>query len=459
MLFQRFDRLMFLAKGGRTVYFGQIGENSSILADYFIRNGGHALSEGENPAEWMLDVIGAAPGSHSDIDWPAVWNGSPEKEAVINHLEELKTTLSQKPKEAEMDSDYREFASSTSVQLRECLSRVFSQYWRTPSYIYSKLVLSILTALYNGFSFFHAKNTQQGLQNQMFSIFMLMTIFGNLVQQIMPNFIIQRSIFEVRERHSKMYSWQVFMTSNILVELPWNFLVAVLMFFCWYYPVGLYQNAELTNAVHERGALMFLYLLLFLWFTSTFSHMVVAGVENAETGGNIANLLFSLLLLFCGYVICSLRSSCWILLTFLFLSVVSTPAAMPGFWIFMYRLSPFTYLVSGMLSTAVSGTKVTCSSIETLIFDPPANQTCSDYLSPYALRTGGYIENPDAMSSCAYCTMSSTNTFLAQVYSYWDDAWRNFGIMWAYLVFNVVVALGIYWLARVPKNNKTKGSS
>lgn len=304
MLFQRFDRLLFLAKGGRTVYFGQIGENSSILADYFMRNGGHTLADGENPAEWMLDVIGAAPGSHSDIDWPAVWNKSPEKEAVVHHLGELKSTLSQKEKETGTNADYREFASPTNVQLWECLSRVFSQYWCTPSYIYSKLILSILTALYNGFSFFHAKNTQQGLQNQMFSIFMLMTIFGNLVQQIMPNFIIQRSIFEVRERPSKMYSWRVFMASNILVELPWNLLVAVLMFFCWYYPVGLYQNAQPTDAVHERGALMFLYLLMFLWFTSTFSHMVVAGVENAETGGNIANLLFSLLLLFCGYVIC-----------------------------------------------------------------------------------------------------------------------------------------------------------
>jgi ABC-type multidrug transport system permease subunit len=146
------------------------------------------------------------------------------------------------------------------------------------------------------------------------------------------------------------------------------------------------------------------------------------------------------------------------LLTFLF-SVVATPAAMPGFWIFMYRVSPFTYLVSGMLSTAVSGTTVTCSSIETLVFDPPANQTCYDYLNAYASRTGGYIENPDATSSCAYCSMSSTDTFLAQVFSYWDDAWRNFGIMWAYLAFNIVVALGIYWLARVPKKNKTKGSS
>lgn len=302
MLFQRFDRLLFLAKGGRTVYFGNIGENSSILADYFMRNGGHALSEGENPAEWMLDVIGAAPGSHSDIDWPETWNNSAEKQAVLGHLAELKSTLSQKQPEDNADTQHREFASSTKDQLVQCLSRVFSQYYRTPSYIWSKLVLSILTALYNGFSFFHAKNTQQGLQNQMFSIFMLMTIFGNLVQQIMPNFIIQRSIFEVRERPSKMYSWKVFMASNIIVELPWNFLVAVLMFFCWYYPVGLYANAQPTDAVHERGALMFLFMLVFLWFTSTFTNMVIAGVETAETGGNIANLLFALLLLFCGYV-------------------------------------------------------------------------------------------------------------------------------------------------------------
>jgi ABC-type multidrug transport system permease subunit len=55
--------------------------------------------------------------------------------------------------------------------------------------------------------------------------------------------------------------------------------------------------------------------------------------------------------------------------------------------------------------------------------------------------------------------MKSTDTFLAQVDSYYSEAWRNFGIMWAYLVFNVVAALGIYWWARVPKGNKTKGSA
>jgi predicted ATPase len=34
-LFQRFDRLLLLAKGGRTVYFGEVGRGSSTLIDYF----------------------------------------------------------------------------------------------------------------------------------------------------------------------------------------------------------------------------------------------------------------------------------------------------------------------------------------------------------------------------------------------------------------------------------------
>lgn len=52
MLFQRFDRLLFLAKGGRTVYFGEVGENSKILTDYFERNGAPPCTRDANPAEW-----------------------------------------------------------------------------------------------------------------------------------------------------------------------------------------------------------------------------------------------------------------------------------------------------------------------------------------------------------------------------------------------------------------------
>lgn len=88
--------------------------------------------------------------------------------------------------------------------------------------------------------------------------------------------------------------------SQILVELPWNTLMAVIIYFCWYYPIGMYRNAIPEHQVHERGALMFLLIMAFLLFCSTFADMCIAGIESGETAGNIGQLLFSLTLVFCG---------------------------------------------------------------------------------------------------------------------------------------------------------------
>lgn len=436
MLFQRFDRLLFLAKGGRTVYFGDIGENSKTLTNYFERNGAPACPTEANPAEWMLDAIGAAPGSSTDVDWFQTWRDSPEYQDVQNELQRLKDTAPQTRTIAEDPESYREHAADFSTQMREVTHRVFQQYWRTPSYIYSKAVLCILIALFIGFVFFKAPNTIQGLQNQMFAVFNLLTIFGQLVQQTMPHFVVQRSLYEVRERPSKAYGWKVFMLSQIIVELPWNTLMAVFMFFCWYYPVGLYQNAADAGQTTERGALMFLLLWAFLIFTSTFTDMIIAAFETAEAGGNVANMLFMLCLIFCG--------------------VLANPSSLPRFWIFMYRVSPFSYLVSAMLSTALANTKVQCASNEFVHFDPPSGQTCAEYLGNYTLATGGYIEAGTELrtSDCSYCTILETNTFLAQSGVDYADRWRNFGLLWVYIVFNVFGALFLYWLTRVPKGKK-----
>jgi ATP-binding cassette, subfamily G (WHITE), member 2, SNQ2 len=48
-LFQMFDRLLLLRKGGKTVYFGDIGQNTSTTIDYFERNGSRKCLPGENP--------------------------------------------------------------------------------------------------------------------------------------------------------------------------------------------------------------------------------------------------------------------------------------------------------------------------------------------------------------------------------------------------------------------------
>ncbi|KAF1938793.1 ABC transporter CDR4 [Clathrospora elynae] len=444
MLFQRFDRLLFLARGGRTVYYGDVGHNSEILVDYFVRNGGPPCPPAANPAEWMLEVIGAAPGSHTDIDWHQTWRNSVEYAEVKRHLAELKSERGQsealqRTMSAQKRDDkaaYREFAAPFGEQMRETMIRVFQQYWRTPAYIYSKTLLCTLSALFIGFSLFQMPNTQVGMQNQMFGIFMLLTIFGQLVQQIMPHFVTQRALYEVRERPSKTYSWKAFMISNIVVELPWNSLMAVIIFFCWYYPIGLYRNAEPTDAVAYRGFQLFLFVWMFLLFTSTFTHMVIAGIDSAETGGNIANLMFSLCLIFCG--------------------VLAQPSEFPRFWIFMYRLSPFTYLVSGMLSVGLANNKVQCAQNELIAFDPPQGSTCGEYISDYRAASGGYMSNPNATSGCEFCAIEDTNAFLKSISSDYSQAWRNFGILWAYCIFNVCAALTLYYLLRMPKPKKEK---
>lgn len=50
------------------------------------------------------------------------------------------------------------------------------------------------------------------------------------------------------------------------MEIPWQILCGTIAFFCWYYPVGLYKNAEPTDSVAERGALMWIIIVLFLFF-------------------------------------------------------------------------------------------------------------------------------------------------------------------------------------------------
>ncbi|KAI6361803.1 ZEB2-regulated ABC transporter 1 [Pyricularia grisea] len=443
MLFQRFDRLLFLAKGGKTVYFGDIGENSKIMTAYFERNGGFPCPHDANPAEWMLEVIGAAPGTTSDIDWHQTWRESPECADVHAELDRLKEQTPNTPPPTEDKASYREFAAPFHQQIFAVTHRVFQQYWRTPSYIYAKTALCAVTALFIGFVFYDAPNTQQGLQNQMFAIFNILTVFGQLVQQTMPHFVIQRDLYEVRERPSKVYSWKVFMLSQIIVEIPWNSLMAVVMFFCWYYPVGLYKNAILADQVTERGALAFLYLWGFLIFTSTFTDLMIAGFETAEAGGNIANLFFSLCLIFCG--------------------VLANPDTMPKFWIFMYRVSPFTYIVSGLLSVAVANSEVRCANNEYLHFDP-LNGTCGEFMKNYingvdipgvgkVPGAGGYLRpgSESSRSDCSYCTIKDTNVFLVGSHASYNDRWRNFALIFAYIAFNIIGALFVYWAVRVPK--------
>ncbi len=127
----------------------------------------------------MLEVIGAAPGSKTSIDWHQTWLSSPERAEVRQELARLKA---ERPSQAAARDDdpaaYKEFAAPLGRQYVEVQKRVFQQLWRSPVYIWSKMALVSIVGLFIGFSLFRAPNSQQGLQNQLFGIFLLFTVFG-----------------------------------------------------------------------------------------------------------------------------------------------------------------------------------------------------------------------------------------------------------------------------------------
>lgn len=47
-------------------------------------------------------------------------------------------------------------------------------------------------------------------------------MFPQLINQITPVFVTQRTLYEAKERPSKVYSWKAFMVANIVVEMAYN---------------------------------------------------------------------------------------------------------------------------------------------------------------------------------------------------------------------------------------------
>ncbi|ETN39195.1 uncharacterized protein HMPREF1541_05418 [Cyphellophora europaea CBS 101466] len=436
MLFQRFDRLLLLAKGGKTVYFGDIGPNSRTLIDYFMRHGGPDCAEGVNPAEYMLETIGAAPGAQTDIDWPAVWRESADYRGVQSELASLTglTKITTAQSGAMTGSEFAEFAAPFTSQLRLVLKRTLQQYFRSPSYIYSKALLTLGSAIFIGFSFFRSENTRQGLQNQLFGVFIFLFVVIQLILQIIPMFVVQRTLYESRERQSRTYHWAAFVLSNVFVELIWNTFAAIFCFILWYYPMGLYENAEWTDAVHSRGFLTFLFVWSSFMFASSFAHAIIAGVDSDEVASAIANILSIMLYAFCG--------------------ILAGPDVLPGFWIFMYRVNPFTYLVDGLLSTTLGQAPVRCAANEYFSFNSPAGVSCENYMRPYMEVSGGYLLDPGVEGRCEYCPLDSTDQFLATVNADFGRRWRNFGLLWVYVAVNLAAAVGFYWLFRVPSRKR-----
>ena len=79
-----------MQRGGRCVYFGDIGKDAYVLRDYLSRHGAVA-GPSDNIAEYMLEAIGAGSSPRvGDRDWADIWSESPELANVKDRISSFK---------------------------------------------------------------------------------------------------------------------------------------------------------------------------------------------------------------------------------------------------------------------------------------------------------------------------------------------------------------------------------
>ncbi|EWZ29492.1 ABC-2 type transporter-domain-containing protein [Fusarium oxysporum Fo47] len=424
-LFAQFDTLLLLTKGGKTVYFGDIGDNAATVKQYFGRYGAPCPPEA-NPAEHMIDVVSGEDGPYKDTDWNQVWLKSPEHDQLTKDLDHMIEVAASQP--SHTNDDGNEFAASMWTQVKLVTHRMNVSLFRNTEYVDNKVAMHILLPLLNGFTFWKIGDSLTDLQQNLFTVFNFIFIAPGIIAQLQPLFIDRRDIYEAREKKSKMYHWAPFVTGLIVSELPYLLVCAVLYFVCWYFTAGLPTGAEHAGSV-------FFVALMYEGLYTGIGQAIAAYTPNAVFASLVNPLVITTLVSFCGVMI--------------------PYSQIVEFWRYwMYYIDPFNYLMSSLLVFTTWDKPVHCKPHELAVFDPPSNTTCGEYLSDYQSGMGKATNllNPDAFADCQVCQYTLGSDYLRTLNlkeEYYG--WRNAGIVVAFVI-------GFYGLVYVMMKLRTKAT-
>ncbi|KII93944.1 hypothetical protein PLICRDRAFT_36161 [Plicaturopsis crispa FD-325 SS-3] len=415
LLFESFDRLLLLERGGETVYFGDIGPDSSVLRDYFARHGA-VCPANVNPAEYMLEAIGAGVTPRvGDRDWKDVWLDSPECQKVKDDIAEIKKQALALP--APDKKQQTTYAAPFWYQLKTVVQRNNAALWRSPDYVFSRLFVHCFISLFISLSVLRLGNSVRDMQYRVFAIFWVTIVPAIIMAQLQPMFIFNRRIF-VREASSRIYSPYVFAIGQLIGEVPYSVLCAVLYWVLFVYPVGFGHGSFGLNGTGFQ-LMMVLFMEL---FGVTLGQMIAAISPSVQV-----SVLFNP---FLGVVLST------------FAGVTIPYPTLIHFWkSWLYHLDPYTYTLSAMLSTELHGLVITCKSDEFAVFTPPSGQTCQQWAGDFVTAFKGYLDNPNATEACRYCQYRVGDEFYTPLNISEHHRWRDAFILFSFFIFNIIVTV------------------
>eukprot|EP00261_Vitis_vinifera_P019270 XP_010649677.2 PREDICTED: pleiotropic drug resistance protein 3 [Vitis vinifera] len=348
-IFEAFDELILMKRGGQIIYTGLLGYHSSELIGYFEGISGlPKIKDNYNPATWMLEVTSASVEAELGLDFSKIYKESSLYQVTI----ELVNQLSKPPPDSRDLNFPNRFPQNGWEQFMACLWKLHLSYWRSPEYNFVRFLFMILAAFLFGATFWQKGqkiDNAQDLFNILGSMYLAVIFLGiNNCSTVLPHVATERTVV-YREKFAGMYSSRAYSFAQVAIEVPYILLQAILYVAITYPMIGYYWSPYKVFWYFYATFCTFLYFVYL-------GMLIVSLSPNSQVASILATAAYTILNLFSGFLMPGPK--------------------IPKWWIWCYWICPTSWSLNGLLTSQYGDMKK-----EILIFGElkPVSSFLKDY--------------------------------------------------------------------------------
>ncbi|XP_028779237.1 pleiotropic drug resistance protein 1-like isoform X1 [Neltuma alba] len=338
-IFDAFDELLLLKRGGEEIYAGPLGQHCSHLINYLEGiNGVPKIKNGYNPATWMLEITSDAQETSLQVNFAEVYKNSD----LYRRNKDMIRELSIAPPGSSDLYFPTKYSQSFFSQCKACLWKQHLSYWRNPPYTAVRIFFTTVIALLFGTIFWDIgskRQKQQDLFNAMGSMYAAILFIGvQNASSVQPVVAIERTVF-YREKAAGMYSALPYAFGQVAIEIPYIFIQAAI------YGVIVYAMIGFEWTVAKFFWYLFFMFFTFLYFTF-YGMMAVAMTPDHNIAAILSFGFYLMWNLFSGFVIPRTRIPVW--------------------WRWYYWICPVSWTLYGLFASQFGDVKDKMESGETV---------------------------------------------------------------------------------------------
>ncbi|OWM77713.1 ABC transporter G family member 29-like [Punica granatum] len=321
-IFEAFDELLLMKRGGQVIYSGPLGRNSHKIIEYFEAIPGvPKIKDKYNPATWMLEVSSMAAEARLGMDFAEHYRSS----SLYQRNKALVKELSAPPPGAEDLYFPTQYSQSLGGQFKSCIWKQWWTYWRSPDYNLVRFFFTLASALLVGTMFWKIGTRRESstdltmIIGAMYAAVLFVGI--NNCSTVQPVVAVERTVF-YRERAAGMYSSLPYALAQVFCEIPYVFVQTS------YYTLIVYAMVSFEWTVEKFFWFFFVSFFSFLYFTY-YGMMTVSITPNHQVASIFAAAFYALFNLFSGFFI--------------------PRPKIPKWWVWYYWICPVAWTVYGLI--------------------------------------------------------------------------------------------------------------